>query len=225
VAKSLDHASWAIDNDDETFTATRVSTISAGAAIDNGDGTVGIPVVGHGYVAGEHVTIEGTINYDGTHGLPDQTTGSDDLLVITATYVAETFAGTETTAVLVSNNDGTVSLPCHDHGFVEGQEVAILWAGSYSGVYVLPEQTDPDAIRITRPFFEYNIYNATRVVLNETLDPDVDGVRWQASTAGMSFQVQSNPSNRALVRGSGSGLQGISGSGTKFNMGASAHAP
>lgn len=83
----------------------QTGTISASAAIDNGDGTVGVPVTAHGYEAGEDVTITGTVNYDGTYTLPDQTAGGVDVVVITATYVAETFAGTETTVSTRRNDD------------------------------------------------------------------------------------------------------------------------
>jgi hypothetical protein len=58
-------------------------------------GTVKIQIDDHGYIAEDmDVVISGTINYDGTYeivAVPDK-----DNIVITAAYVAETFAGTET---------------------------------------------------------------------------------------------------------------------------------
>jgi hypothetical protein len=94
---------WAFGPPD---TAEHTGTLSASAAIDNADGTVGIPIVAHGYEAGEVVTIAGTINYNGAYTLPDQTSGGVDVMVITATYVAETFAGTETTTATRNSNQG-----------------------------------------------------------------------------------------------------------------------
>jgi hypothetical protein len=68
-------------------------TLDNAAAVDNGDGTVDIPVTGHNFVAGEKVRFYGTTNYDGTYTLHANTT--TNILVITETYVAETFDGTE----------------------------------------------------------------------------------------------------------------------------------
>lgn len=76
-----------------------VSTQAAADAIDNAaavnksGGLVGIPITGHAFVAGEPVTIAGTTNYNGSYIIVSQTTNE---IVITATYQAETFAGTET---------------------------------------------------------------------------------------------------------------------------------
>lgn len=63
------------------------------AAVDKGGGEVGIPITGHGFEVGQTVTIDGSVNYDGDFVINSETA---DEIVITATYVAETFAGTET---------------------------------------------------------------------------------------------------------------------------------
>lgn len=70
-------------------------TLDAGPAVDNGGGLVGLPSTGHGFVSGDVVRVIGTTNYEGENFTLDPTTGVNEL-VITATYVAETFAGTET---------------------------------------------------------------------------------------------------------------------------------
>jgi hypothetical protein len=44
------------------FVLALADTLAASAAVDNGDGTVGIPVVGHPYFAGQSVVISGTTN-------------------------------------------------------------------------------------------------------------------------------------------------------------------
>ena len=63
------------------------------AAVDKGSGLVGIPITGHSFSAGDTTTIAGTTNYDATYTIISETTNE---IVITATYIAETFAGTET---------------------------------------------------------------------------------------------------------------------------------
>lgn len=69
------------------------TTTDAAAAVDKGSGKVGIPITGHGFSTGQIIILSGTTNYDGTH-LVDSTSSTNEV-VITDTYVAETFAGTE----------------------------------------------------------------------------------------------------------------------------------
>ncbi len=69
-------------------------TIDNAAAVDKGGGLVGIPITGHGIANGDAIVIDDTTNYDGRY-LVD-TTSTVNEVVITATYVAETFGGTET---------------------------------------------------------------------------------------------------------------------------------
>ena len=68
-------------------------TLDAAAAVNKGGGEVGLPITGHGFQAGQVVTIAGTVNYNGAFIINSATANE---IVITATYVAETFAGTET---------------------------------------------------------------------------------------------------------------------------------
>jgi hypothetical protein len=72
-------------------------TLDAAAAVDNGGGTVTLPATGHVNVAGDEIYVVGTDNYDGTHTLAAGTTTNE--LHITATYTAETFAGSERVVV------------------------------------------------------------------------------------------------------------------------------
>jgi hypothetical protein len=72
---------------------TTRDTIDAAAAVDKGGGLVGIPVTGHTFTAGREITITDTTNYDGSYDIVSETANE---VVITATYLAETFAGTET---------------------------------------------------------------------------------------------------------------------------------
>ena len=67
--------------------------LDAAAAVNKGGGEVGLPITGHGFQAGQVVVIVGTTNYDSAFLINSATA---DEIVITATYVAENFAGTET---------------------------------------------------------------------------------------------------------------------------------
>lgn len=68
-------------------------TIDNAAAVDKGGGLVGIPITGHAFTADFEVTIASTTNYNGSFKVESQTTNE---IVITDTFVSETFAGTET---------------------------------------------------------------------------------------------------------------------------------
>jgi hypothetical protein len=74
------------------FDATS-NTINNAAAVDKGGGLVGIPITAHTFAPNDVTTITGTTNYDGTYTIVSETTNE---IVITATYVSEIFAGTET---------------------------------------------------------------------------------------------------------------------------------
>ena len=81
------------------------SNLDAASAVDKGGGLVGIPITGHSFVAGDEVIISGTTNYDGTYII--QSISANEI-VITATYTAETFTGSET-ASMRKNQDTTLS--------------------------------------------------------------------------------------------------------------------
>ena len=71
-------------------------------AVDKTGGLVGIPSTGHGFVAGDTITIAGTTNYNGAEVIVSATA---DEIVITATYQAETFAGSETLTSAVTDSN------------------------------------------------------------------------------------------------------------------------
>ncbi len=65
----------------------------SGPAVDLGAGLVGLPYASHPFASGQTVIISNTSNYNATEVL-DATTSADQL-VITASFNAETFDGTE----------------------------------------------------------------------------------------------------------------------------------
>lgn len=80
---------WDYDNTSKT------DTLDNGPAVSKSGGKVGIPITGHPFEAGDSVYISGSTNYSGTWIIDSVT---ENEIVIVATYVSETFAGTETIA-------------------------------------------------------------------------------------------------------------------------------
>ena len=83
-------------------------TLNNAAAVDKGGGLVGIPLTGHGHSEGEILLLNGSTNYDGVYTLPSQSSGSANEIIITATYQAETFAGTETACIVIESTTHTL---------------------------------------------------------------------------------------------------------------------
>lgn len=69
------------------------TTLDNAAAVDAGSSLVTIPCTAHGYSAYSDIGIRGSTNYDGTYRIQAVATNTFNIY---ATYVAETFAGTET---------------------------------------------------------------------------------------------------------------------------------
>jgi len=68
---------------------------TAGVAVDKGGGLVGLPIIAHGFSSSDVIGISGSLNYNGGFTIASETTNE---IVITATYVAETFVGDEQVA-------------------------------------------------------------------------------------------------------------------------------
>lgn len=148
-------------------------TVDATAVVDNGDGTVEVPLTAHGLTDSDIIYISGTANYDGLYALGSQ--ANTDSITITATYVAETLIGSETVeqraADIVDNGDGTVDIPCLSHGFSSGDDVAVIGTTNYDGTYPLGTQTDPDAITITATYVAETAsgYAVNKIVQDNTV--------------------------------------------------------
>ncbi len=69
-------------------------TLDNEAAVDQGDGIVRIPSTAHTFIKGDYVVLNKTDSYDGNH-LVVNVPGADDFDIV-ATFVAETFAVTDT---------------------------------------------------------------------------------------------------------------------------------
>ena len=192
-----------------------LKNLQLAAAVDNLDGTVTLAVAALLFKTGDAVTITGTINYDGNYTLPDQAAADANQVIITATYVAETFLGTETIqitgAAAVDNTDGTVNLPLPAHGYTAGQNVTITNSVNYDGTYLLGTQSDPNQLTITSTFVAEPMDGATAMITTVD-DPNVAGVAWTFTT-GTQETWFSAPTRRKIGRVS-SGV--IKASGSRF---------
>lgn len=145
-----------------------------GGAIVNHSGTVTIPALAHGFVAGDVIDITGLTNYTANpYTLPTQTNGDANHLEITSSFTAEVIGSasafkrvndpdgagpqweyttsrpqkTLSAAAAANLGGGVVSIPCVGHGFVAGDKVRINGTTNYSSTYsyILPLQTGGDA--------------------------------------------------------------------------------
>ena len=85
------YAAWILFGGGGTYWTARDDAFvnNGGTAVDKGGGLVGLPSTAHPYAVGQLVQIINTTNYDGVYTL-DAATSADEI-VITATYVGETF--------------------------------------------------------------------------------------------------------------------------------------
>jgi len=67
--------------------------LNVATAVDKGGGLVGIAITANTFSVGDITAIAGTTNYDATYIIVSQTVNE---IVVAATYVAESFGGTET---------------------------------------------------------------------------------------------------------------------------------
>ena len=72
-------------------TADGAGKALSGAVTDKGDGLVGLPCIGHGFVQDAVVSVTGSANYDGTYRVAPGVTA--DEVVIEAPYKAEALSG------------------------------------------------------------------------------------------------------------------------------------
>lgn len=100
-----------------TMTET-VKGVLKGVAVDEGSGKVGIPVIDHNRIADDYIRIESSRKYNKEYTIDSVT---NDKIVVTATYVAETFKGTEKVYLGVPNGtDITLSFVAASEGNYRG---------------------------------------------------------------------------------------------------------
>lgn len=109
--------------------------IDAAAAVDKGGGLVGIPLTGQPYATGDQIEIRGTTNYDGTYAVDASSSANE--IVITASYVGETFGGTETVNQRLTLGAGN-DVP----SVVVGLQ--LLVGGAYKTILVITDDGEAD---------------------------------------------------------------------------------
>ena len=107
-----------VDIENKTY-----KTFTADAAVDAGGGLVKLPIAsGHGFLAGERVCIDGTVNYDGVFIISSVRV---NYIIIPATYVAETIPANAVIRVVIeggSTISGYVTpLIIQAHGWSSGR--------------------------------------------------------------------------------------------------------
>lgn len=82
------------------FKATPLNPL--GVAVDKGGGLVGIPVTAHGLTSGvDFIRFTDSLGYDAQYDVHADTTANE--IVITATFAEETFTGTESIYIGITN--------------------------------------------------------------------------------------------------------------------------
>ena len=145
-----------------------------GVARDAGGGTVGLPCIGHPFSIGQTVRIVGTDNYDTTEVLLSGT--SENELVVTATYVAETFDGNETIMQFISGLTAGLGRMAHDS------------EGNLYYAHTLNDAGDP------------NNYYITKILTDGTISPDYEWLNkdWSAGGSAIAYGVAITRDNAFL---------------------------
>jgi hypothetical protein len=132
---------------------------NAAAAVNLGNGRVGIPCTAHGLSWGAPIVIAGTTHYDGAYILTTDSTA--DRIVIAATYTAETFLGTETInlgrKVVISGaardaGSGKVGLPAAAHGLPVGSRIVVSGSAHYAATYTVLRGTTANELLVTATY-------------------------------------------------------------------------
>jgi hypothetical protein len=95
---------WYQDNSALGHFEGTTKVLSASAATDKGSGKVGLPCGNHGYATGTSISVRGTVNYNAIFSV--DATSSTNEIVVTASYVSETFTGNETVNQRVTLGSG-----------------------------------------------------------------------------------------------------------------------
>lgn len=148
-------------NDDDT-------NLDAAAAVDKGSGLVGLPCTGQPYSSEDWIVVSGTTNYNGLHMV--DTTSSTNEIVIEATYVAESFSGSEVTKLnrstghfegttyyldagpAVDKGSGKVGLPMTSQPFSTDDRIEVRLTTNYNGTYSVDATSSTNEVVITHAY-------------------------------------------------------------------------
>ena len=121
-----------------------LETIDNAAAVNKGDGTVGIPVTSHGFEAAETIRIDGSTYFTG--GWLIDSVSANEVVIVTDQDTIDN-------AVAVNLADGEVEIPTTNTSIGTGDHVTISGTSHYDGEYtVVLQSADGDGIVITSEF-------------------------------------------------------------------------
>ena len=155
---------------------------NAGAAVDKGGGKVGIPDTAHGFADGQSILIAGTTNYNGTFTV--DATSSANEIVITATFVSETFAITDSAVPNTTYNLRNISFTgLTDSVYLEFPATSTVTLNLLEGTTAM---SAPDV----------NNVNSSTLVINNSVQLEVSGV-----TEGTAIKVVANETVGSITKG------------------------
>lgn len=111
---------------------TVVSINNGGVAVNKGGGKVGIPLTGQQFGSGESIWIADTVNYNGSF-LVDATSSINEV-VITDTYVAETFGSNDVIGLVMPRKILSLSTRRELIVYNNHATVAAWWGSQYVNV-------------------------------------------------------------------------------------------
>ncbi|GAB6125029.1 phage tail tube protein [Humidesulfovibrio idahonensis] len=142
-----------------TTTAVPAVHLDATAAVDKGNGLVGLPCTGHGLAVGAPIVVAGSTHYDGAYVLSAGTSTNE--LVIAKTYAAETFLGTVSVTLarqlhlvgaVRDAGGGKVGLPCAAHGLPVGAQIVVSGSTHFDATYIVQRGTSTDELLVTATY-------------------------------------------------------------------------
>ena len=177
-----------------------VTTANAADVVDKNSYEVGIPCTNHGLSQGTEIYISGSENYDGKHTIQSVTANE---IVISATYVSETFDGTEeiltitsevnidNSAIAVDKSTYFVGIPVTDHGLAIGSHIIMSGTDHYDTEHVIHGDTTANEIVINY-FYNAETFDGTEKVIipgftyNKVIDyqTDINTILAEIAAAG-----------------------------------------
>ncbi len=173
-------------------------------AINEGSGYVGILLNQSTARKGDTVEIRGTVNYDGVHTLPDLDEISSTKVIISASYVPESFAGSETVSKLLSLGSGNDCPNVTPGVRVSGESgvrtiMTVSGDGNASGAVELDQGLDDSMVNVIHGL-EYSAAESGLTIIES---PGQSGVNWSVTLDSDSSSVIDGETHRVVIDSGG----------------------